>query len=147
MLLNCHSIIWPRSCYSHLQHSPFFFYFLLEGSYSIEPLVDSFLLLLPLLLIWVPPLARAAFCCLSLIYLEMWKNVSFTLWPDLALVSKKAIPNSLAKAIPYSVSMTFLSVKSALFPMRIFSTFELAWTSIYLTQFLTLLKLSSEVQS
>lgn len=131
----------------HLQQSPFFFFPFWPSTYErTEPLVvelaNSFC--------FPPfnyPFAACALAYLSLMHFEMWKNVSLTLWPVLALVSKNAIPNSFAKAIPCSVSMTFLSVRSALFPIRTFSTFWLACTSIYLTQFLTLLKLSSDVQS
>lgn len=112
----------------HLQQSPFFFFpFLLPVSANTDPLLFE----LARSFYFDPaPTWTAAFACLSLIAFDMWKNVSLTLCPVRALVSKNAMPNSLARAIPYSVSMTFLSRRSALFPIRILSTFWLACTSI-----------------
>lgn len=124
ILLICFRLrLYSHIC-GHLQQSPFFFFPPLAScDCRTEPLVvelDSSFCLPP----FVCPLWCAwAFAYLSLIAFDMWKNVSFTLWPVLALVSKNAMPNSLARAIPCSVSITFLSVKSALFPIRTFSTF------------------------
>lgn len=53
----------------------------------------------------------------------IWKKVSLTFTPVLALASKNPMLNSLANSYPYCVSMTFLPSKSHLFPTRIFSTF------------------------
>mmetsp|Transcript_7998 Transcript_7998/g.32892 ORF Transcript_7998/g.32892 Transcript_7998/m.32892 type:complete len:206 (+) Transcript_7998:252-869(+) len=83
----------------------------------------------------------------ALMILAMAKNASLTLVLAFALVSKNGMPNSFASASPCSVEITRFSSASDLFPTKILLTPSLACCSMFLIQFLTLLKDPSSVTS
>jgi len=134
----------------HQQQPPFFFFFLfseegaptLIGYYSAGcPEPDPF-----------PPISRFIACNFSLFSLTFYASEMKAVWtfsPVFALVSKKDIPNSAARAVPCSASIIFSSVISLLFPTSTFSisVLPLVWDSNWRIQCLIELNESSLVQS